>query len=135
MRNEICEVHNENIEKIKGELESSSNLHLVELHGKQIQSWEDYIGKMEDAFKLPTQWPNTIDSYNDWMTDLEWLGRDSYALIIYDYQNFLENDLALKNIVIQDFQELILPWWQGEVEKCVVGGKAKSFNIYLVLTD
>ena len=66
------------------------------------------------------------------MRDLEWLGKDEYALIIYNYENFLEQDLSLKKVIMDDFAESIMPWWQDEVETCVVGGKAKPFNVYIV---
>lgn len=132
MKNEIFKTNKESIERIKYESEILANSHVVELHGKLIQSWEDYISKIEEFFELPTQWVNNIDSYLDWMRDLEWLGKDSYALIIYGHESFLEENLLLRDIIMEDFRDVILPWWQEEVEKCVVDGKTKPFNVYLV---
>lgn len=128
-------IHNSNIscvEKMLQESKIKKNLHLVEIQGKEIQSWKEYISKIENTFKLPREWVNTIDGYNDWMRDLEWLEKDEYMLIIYDYKSFLEQDPLLKKIIMDGFDNLILPWWQEEVERCAVDGKAKRFNVYLI---
>ena len=74
----------------------------------------------------------SLASYNDWMKDLDWFGKDSYILIIRNYKSFLANDLPLKEMIMEGFRDYILPWWQEDVEKYVVEGKAKPFNIYLV---
>ena len=132
MQNRIHYANNEHINKIVEKYQKFADVHLAVIHGKEIQSWQEYINKMEDAYKLPTQWVNTIDGYNDWMRDLEWLGNKSYILIIYDFKYFFEHDFILKKTIIEGFEKIILPWWQAEVEKCVVGGKAKPFNIYLI---
>jgi hypothetical protein len=29
-------------------------------------------------------------------------------------------------------EEDVLPWWESDVEKHVVGGKVKSFQVYIV---
>ena len=76
-----------------------------------------------------------LDGYLDWITDLSWLNRDGYALIIKNYNCFMSEDLRKKEIVMESFGKTVLPWWENEVERCVVEGKAKSFNVYLVEQD
>jgi hypothetical protein len=66
------------------------------------------------------------------MRDLEWLNKKGYVLIIYNYKNFLNQVFSYRPTIVNGFAELILPWWQKEVEYCVVGGKTKTFNVYLV---
>lgn len=34
--------------------------------------------------------------------------------------------------IVEGFKKVVLLWWQEEVEKYVVGRKAKHFNIYFV---
>ena len=132
IQNKIYHVSVDDVIKIVQEAKNSDNSHIVEISGAEIQSWEDYICKIEEAFSFPTPWTRTIDSYDDWMRDLDWLGKDSYILVIHDYKNFLGQDLSLKKTIMEGFSDLILPWWQNEVEICAVGDKAKPFNIYLV---
>ena len=49
-----------------------------------------------------------------------------------NFSNFIKRNDSLKKIIIEDIEDIILPWWEKEVEDCVVEGKAKSFNVYFV---
>ena len=135
IQNKIYRVNAVDAKKIVQETRSETILHLVELDGKEIQSWDDYYKEVEMGFQFPTISIN-YDAYHDWITDLDWIGKEGYVLIIYDYNSFLEQDSSLKKLIMEDFADSILPWWQGDVESsvvnCVVGGKAKPFNVYLV---
>ena len=51
--------------------------------------------------------------------------------IIRNFKLFLQDDLKSKKEILEDFKEVVLPWWEKEVEQYVVGGKAKPFNIIL----
>ena len=108
------------------------DIHVVEIDGKHIQSWEDYILEIETKMRFPTTCIDSIDRYLDWITDLEWLGKNSYVLIIYNFADFMENNPDIKNLIIKRFKEHILPWWQEDVEEFSAGGKRKPFNVYLV---
>lgn len=132
VQNQILRVSVKEVKEIIQELKISANLHIVELQGKGIQSWEDYITEVEKAFEFPTTCIDSPDRYLDWIRDLDWLNKEGYVLVIYDYNIFLENEPALKKDMIRLFTDIILPWWQEDVEKCVVEGKAKPFNVYLV---
>jgi hypothetical protein len=66
------------------------------------------------------------------MRDLSWLRKEEYILIIHDFHDFLKNDLHLREIIVEDINDTILPFWEHEVEHCVVEGKAKPFNVYFV---
>jgi len=109
-----------------------NNDHLVEIQGKEIQSWDEYLDVIEIVYKFPTGWRVNIHGYIDWMLDLDWLGKNSYILIIHDYSDFLKQNMETKKMVMEIFEEEILPWWQSDVEKYCAGGKAKPFNVYLV---
>ncbi|KQL34056.1 hypothetical protein AN960_20570 [Bacillus sp. FJAT-25509] len=73
-----------------------------------------------------------MDRYLDWIRDLDWIEKDSFAIVIYNYNDFLNTELELKDIIINTFKDTILPFWEEEVERVVVEGKAKSFKVYLV---
>ena len=130
--NMIYSEKKENVQKLLSETKNQASVHLVEINGKEIKTWKDYISVIERTFMLPTLYENNMDSYLDWMTDLDWLGKDSYILVIYDYKKFLKKDVALKAKIMDCFRDVILPWWQEEVEQFVVEGRAKPFNVYTV---
>jgi len=131
MRNGIHNITVDDIERIKRDA-IVTDAHLVEIHGKDIQSWDDYLNKIQVGFLFPNGRRVNIDGYNDWMQDLAWLGAESYVLVIHEYSEFLTHDAGCKEMIMEIFRDLILPWWQADVEKYCAGGKAKPFNVYLV---
>ena len=132
MKNSINYISVKDSEKIIQKARNHIGTHLVELQGNEIQSWKDYIRRIEVDFEFPTQCADIWARYMDWIRDLSWLGKEAYVLVIHDYTSFLRKDLKLKKGIIESFTDYILPWWQEDVVNCVVGGRAKPFNVYLV---
>jgi len=132
IQNKIYHITAMEADKIVQETNESANLHLVELQGEEIQSWEDYMSKIESAFEFPTSCIDNVNRYNNWLRDLSWLGKDGYVLIIRDFKDFLNQDLILKYKTIGRYADTVLPWWGENIEKYIIDGKAKPFNVYLV---
>jgi len=109
-----------------------SNYLTMELNGEELQTWEQYSLAIEKNMCFPTTCVNSIDRYNDWIRDLEWLDAKGYVIVIYNFAKFMERNLIIKDIIINGFKDFILPWWEGEVEKCTPCGKITPFNVYLV---
>jgi len=131
MKNKIYNVKYEDFTETENTLREDETLFVAEIDGREIKNLEDYFIKAYNIFDFPTPSKN-FASYSDWIGDLDWLEKDGYALIIYNYNEFLKEDLSSKDVVIENFRNIILPWWETEVEKYVVEGKAKPFNVYLV---
>ena len=77
---------------------------------------------MSEKFCFPFTSTN-LNSYEDWITDLVWLHKEGYVLIIYNFKHFLKEDLYTKRQFIEGFEEIILPFWEKDIEQCVVEGK------------
>lgn len=131
-KNSIERIFNNDFRPIKEEILRNPDAFLVEIDGSSIQSWEDYIREIEKKFRFPTTCIDNVDRYLDWIRDLSWLEKEEYVLVIYNSNLFLKKNLNLKNEIIMYFNEAVLPFWQSEVEKVVVEGKAKPFMVYLV---
>jgi len=131
LHNAVLAVSAEDIKTVKDTLSASDSTYIVEIDGAHIQSWEDFISEMQSKFKFPTPCFDSVDRYLDWMRDLAWLSKDSYSLIITNYGLFMKNAPELKQQIISDFAEVILPFWEEEVVNTIVGGKAKIFILYL----
>lgn len=132
MENKIYRISASGAEKIKNELEVDQDAYLVILDGSLYQSWNDYVNGMAQAFKFPKEPHYNVNAYLDWMTDLEWLNKEKYVLMIYHFDQFMQEDAVLKKNLITYFKEDILPFWEEEVTHTVVGAYPKSFNVYLV---
>ena len=131
IRNKIHIANTSEINELKRSIMKNNNIRLVEISGNTISSWEEYAAELERQLKFPTSCIRSVDIYLDWIQDLSWIDENELIIIIYDFDRFIESNPSLKNEIISDFEEVILPFWESEVEKCVVGGKAKSFNVYL----
>ena len=126
--NQIYQITNKEIEKIKMDCLET---YIVNIDGGKILNLSQFLNTMTEKFKFPIP-SKSLDSYLDWIRDLSWIDSQEFMLIIRNFSLFLKDDLTTKNEIIDDFKEIILPWWETEVEQCVVGGKAKPFNIYLI---
>ena len=112
------------------------NYYIAEIDGNNIYSLEDYMNEIIKAFKFPDglfENKNSIDSYEDWMRDLEWLGAvDGFALFVINEDKMLTNFLNKKEIIFESFSDTIIPFWAEEVAHVVVGGKTKIFDVFVV---
>ena len=107
----------------------------ISIDGKKIRSWSDYWSVISEAFsfpELPSYMKPDYHSYYDLMTDLSWIKSKSIVLIVKNSNKFLDEDLKLRNIIIKDFNDNLLPFWEKEVLKTVVGGETRSFCVYFV---
>lgn len=131
----IDRIKYEELEKCKKIL-VDQNYYIAEIDGNNISSLEDYMNEIIKAFKFPDGMfknKDNIDSYEDWMRDLGWLGEvDGFALFIINEDKMLTNFLNKKNIIFESFYDTIIPFWAEEVEHVVVGGKVKKFDVFIM---
>ena len=57
---------------------------------------------------------------------------NNIVFIIKNYDEFLSQNLKEKALIEDYYENDLLPFWDSEVETCVVGGKRKDFDVYLV---
>ena len=109
--------------------------HIAIIDGKDNRDWNSYIKTIEELYKFPTKDDNYA-GYDDWMCDLSWFDVDEFVdefvLFIINYDEFLSDDLKIKNIVMEGFKDSILPWWDEDVEKYVVEGRKRKFNVFII---
>lgn len=130
--NRVERISHSSVKSLLSELPGDNSILVVEIDGKSIQSWHDYISVIQEKFEFPTPCYNNMDRYNDWMRDLDWLNKEGFQLVIYNFSSFMQGDPELKQKIITRFSDTILPFWQEEIKHVVVGGKPKSFMVYLV---
>ncbi len=118
---------------MKKELEKK-NIFIGEINGKKINTLDDYMNVIIKEFNFPENIFKNIDSidaYNDWMTDLSWLeDYQGYAIFIYNLKYMLNMDSVKKEIILNNFDEVIVPFWTNDIEKVVVGGEKKEFLLF-----
>ena len=131
MKNRITYVSQADTEKIKQKIILVKKTFIVEIEGKKNKCLSDYLLDISLKFKFPTI-ARDYAVYDDWLCDLTWIDEPNIAIFIYNFRDFMYVDLDAKNTIMKKFEREILPWWESEVCRHVVEGKARSFMVYLI---
>lgn len=107
------------------------DMFMVEIEGKDIKNLQEYFSCISELCMFPTI-SRSWSSYEDWMRDFCWIEQKKITIIIYNFKYFMQSDIQARNEIIEDFEELIFPWWESEVLQFEVGGETKEFMVYLV---
>lgn len=132
MNNKIIYIAKDEVTKIRTDVLKNQDVFLAEIDGARIRTEEEYVRAMADAFAIPQPLlAMKIGFLNDWMSDLLWIKQKDIVLIVHDYDLMLLDDLKTKKIIMLDFEEIILPWWEGDVVGHMVDGEPRGFWVYL----
>ena len=128
IKNKIHYILKQNIDEIL-----SSEDFVILFDGKKIRNKNELFRFLKETIDLPDSdnWSSIID----WLTDLSWLKADKYAFVFDNYNSFLADDLVSKELFLEILKEEVLPWWENDAKKYVVGGVSKSFQVYIIKND
>lgn len=132
INNRVEEINEKQLHIIKEKVMTNTKILFVELDGKDMYSWDDYITAIQEKFHFPSSCNDNMDQYLDWIRDLSWLKEEEYIIVIHHFESFLQNNKELKDEIMSDYKDTILPFWEEEVLQVVAEGKAKSFIVYVV---
>ena len=108
------------------------------MDGKGIDTYEQYFDKIWELFnfgEIPEGWKKDYYTEDDFLTEMDELTEQKYIFVIKNYDKFMVDNDAVKKRIENYYENYLLPFWDGEVERVVVGGKRKDFNIYLVSNE
>ena len=131
LENKIIRTTEEIFLKELSEISAMYNVLIVDIHGEKIQTWNNFIEIIEKSFQFPTTCSDSMDRYLDWIRDLSWFDNDAYVIKIKNSDQFLINNNKLRDEILYDLEEVVLPFWETEIEEVVVNGKRKLFRVYL----
>ena len=134
MKNEILKISKAEFEKIKANINIDETF-LVELNGNEIENTEqlfDFMGSAYDFQISNGVWGRNWPAFNDMMEDLDWLSQKKHILAINSFPLLLSKDKEAKKTFINTLQNYILPFWEEEVLRVVVGGETKEFTVYIM---
>ena len=105
------------------------------MDGAGIETYEQYFDRLWEVFgfsDIPEGWKKDFHTEDDFMTEMDELLEDKYVFVIKNYDKFMKNNNEEKHEIEDYYENYLLPFWDEEVERVVVEGKRKDFNIYLV---
>lgn len=132
--NKLYRMTKEEFEKEKI-LYQYNDVKYIVMDGAGINTYEQYFDKLWEVFgfsELPEGWKKDFHTEDDFMTEMDELPNDKYVFIIKNYDEFMVHNQYEKNEIEDYYENYLLPFWDEEVERVVVEGKRKDFNIYLV---
>lgn len=107
----------------------------IVMDGKSIETYEQYFDKLWEVFEfseIPKDWEKDYHTEDDFLTEMDELTEDKYVFISKNYDDFLSNNSEIKRRIENHYKNYLLPFWEEEVERVVVEGKHKEFDIYLI---
>ena len=132
MNNKIVYVTTKEVREIKEKAIQDKDVFLAEIKGAEIETEEEYVKAMANAFFFPNNFHSMkMGWFRDYICDLMWIEQKEIIVVIRDYELMLVNETKTKEIIMDDFEEIILPWWEGEVVGHMVGVGPRKFSIYL----
>lgn len=101
------------------------------IDGNEIINYVDFINAMQRAFSFPRDCLGSIDRYLDWMRDLSWIDANNIIIKIKNSSSFMIENLQERELILNDFNEIIIPFWENEVNDVIVDGSKKKIQLYL----
>lgn len=132
--NKLYRMTKEEFEK-KKILYKFNDVKYIVMDGKGIETYEQYFDKLWDVFnfsEIPDGWEKDYHTEDDFLTEMDELPDDKYIFVIKNYDDFLANNIEEKTEIEDYYENYLLPFWDKEIERVVVEGKRKDFDIYLV---
>lgn len=138
--NSVVKTNTREIAEIKSRLIKDKKLLYAEFDANDWKSDEAFFEDIGTKIKFPISlWNNEswcIDEFEDLMRDLIWTGDKSVVIVIKNLSIFNQNNNEVKkDILIECFENTILPFWEGKpgthsVVDCYPCMKPKKFNVY-----
>ena len=118
------------LEKIYLMFKFSSYFYLS-IDGKIVQSEKDAVQILAEGFNIDDLQDGNWDALADRLERPNYIVPDSINIFINNAKYLFINDEVSKNVFLEILSDIVL-WWDEGVEKYIVGGKRKKFNVYLV---
>ena len=110
----------------------AENYYIFTIDGNIVSTKKEFFDAVEILFSFPTSCKNKVSRFDDWMMDLSWLDSDRGICIVIDnFEHFLRDDPEFKDLVMDDFRQNILPFWEETVLTTVKDGKTRKMDVVI----
>lgn len=110
----------------------AENYYIFTIDGNKVSTKKEFFDAVETLFSFPTSCKNKVSRFDDWMMDLSWLDSNRGICIVIDnFERFLRDDLEFKDLVMDDFRQDILPFWEETVLTTVKDGKTRKMDVVI----
>ncbi|MBF0779021.1 barstar family protein [Streptococcus cuniculi] len=103
---------------------------ILTLNGKLLQDKDSAINYICQSFQIERKVTNWA-GLRDVLSDSYWIKNDITYVFFTNQQCIFSSNSDFRQILLSILKDTV-KWWDRDVEKYVVEGKKKSFNVYLV---
>ena len=108
-----------------------SSYFYLNIDGKTVQSEKDVVQILAEDFNIDDLQDGNWDALADRLERADYINPDRINIFINNAKYLFINDEISKNIFLEILSDTVL-WWDGGVERYIVGGKRKKFNVYII---
>lgn len=101
------------------------------IDGEKIKNYADFIYAMQYKLCFPCDCFGSIDCYLDWMRDLSWIKADRIIVKIKCAPLFMVENPQERNLILNDFIDIIIPFWENESKAVIIDGTKKTIMLCL----
>ena len=98
---------------------------------KTVQSEKDAVQILAEGFNIDDLQDGNWDALADRLERPDCIIPDSINIFINNAKYLFINDEISKNIFLEILSDTVL-WWDEDVERYIVGGRRKKFNVYII---
>lgn len=110
----------------------AENYYIFTIDGDKVSTKKEFFDAVEILFSFPTSCKNKVSRFDDWMMDLSWLDSDrGICIVINNFEHFLRDDPEFKDLVMDDFRQDILPFWEETVLTTMKDGKTRKMDVVI----
>lgn len=110
----------------------AENYYIFTIDGNKVSTKKEFFDAVETLFSFPTSCKNKVSRFDDWMMDLSWLDSDrGICIVINNFEHFLRDDPEFKDLVMDDFRQDILSFWEETVLTTMKDGKTRKMDVVI----
>ena len=108
-----------------------SNDFNLNIDGKKVQSERDAIEILANSFNINDLQDGNWDALFDRLQRSNYIHPERINIFINNSRDLFIKDANSKNIFLEILSDTV-SWWEEDVERYIVDGKRKTFNVYLL---
>ena len=103
----------------------------LNIDGKKVQSERDAIEILANSFNIDDLQDGNWDALFDRLQRSNYIHPERINLFLNNSRDLFIKDANSKNTFLEILSDTV-SWWEEDVERYIVDGKRKTFNVYLL---
>ena len=103
----------------------------LNIDGKTVQSEKDVVQILAEGFNIDDLQDGNWDALSDRLQRSNYIHQERIIIFLNNSNDLFIKDVNSKNTFLEILSDTV-SWWEEDVERYIVDGKRKTFNVYLL---